>query len=138
MLYDAYLSLQMCEYDMESLLILMNYNKINNSFKFNSHLGIQYQRIFFMIWPNSQTTFRAIYDTRLHLTQLTIEMSYMTIWNNCHNNNNIKVYPNQIATPNNTNIYTTFFKYHQNQNDNMINNNCHNRILPQQHQQTHR
>ena len=44
--YDYYLchwKLRMHEWDMELLLLMMDYNKINSSFEFKSHLGIKYQ-----------------------------------------------------------------------------------------------
>ena len=43
--YDYYLcpgKLRMHEWDMELLLIMMDYHKINSSFEFKSHLGIKY------------------------------------------------------------------------------------------------
>ena len=85
----------MCEYDMELLLIMMDHDNIHNSFELKSHLGIKYQG-FLIILPNLPMTFIAIYDIQLHITQLAPEMSYMTILNDCHNTNDIKVYPNQL------------------------------------------
>ena len=78
------LSSQMYKYDMEWLLIMMDHTKIN-----------KYQA-FFMILPNLPTIFLAIYDNQSHITQLTLEMSYMTIWHNYHDNNNMNVYLHQL------------------------------------------
>ena len=91
------LSLQMYEHDMDLLLIMMNHHKTNNSFTFRSNSGIKYQD-FFIILPNLPTIFIAIYTYSITETQLPMEMSYMTIWNNCHNNNKVTIYPTQIAT----------------------------------------
>ena len=79
-----------------------------------------------MILPNSQTTFSDIYNTLLHLIQLTMEMSYMTIWNNCHNNNNINNQLQQMVIQANVKLIIST----QTNNDDMINNNCpnHNQI----------
>ena len=71
---------------MELLLIMMDHNKINNSFKFKSNLGIKYQD-FLMILQNLTTIFITIYNIQLH--------NY-TILHNCHHTHNIKVYPNQL------------------------------------------
>ena len=40
------LSLQMYEYHMDLLLIMMDHNKIHNSFIFKSNSGIKYQEFF--------------------------------------------------------------------------------------------
>ena len=71
---------------MELLLIMMDHNKIHNSFAFKSRLIIKYQE-FLMILPKLPMTLIAIYDTQSHITQLALEISYMTILHHCHNNN---------------------------------------------------
>ena len=57
----------MYKYDMELLLIMMDHNKIHNSFAFKSRLVIKYQE-FLMILPKLPMTFIEIYDTQSHIT----------------------------------------------------------------------
>ena len=119
-------------------LIMMDNNKIHNLFKFKSNLGIKYQD-FIMILQNVPTIFIAIHDTQSHITQLTLDMSYMTIWNNCYNNNhnNIKIYHNhlqQLLIPANVRQLLPT----KTNNDDIIYNNCHNRIQLLQYLQKHR
>ena len=87
---------QMYEYDMELLLIMMDHNKINNSFEFKSHLDIKYHEFLMIFCQIYQRYSFQFTNTQSQKTQLTLDMSYMTIWNNCHNNNNVTVYLNQL------------------------------------------
>ena len=61
---------QICEYNMELLLIIMDHDNINNSFKFQSHLSIRYQGIL-MILKDLPMNFRAIYNIQLNVKQFT-------------------------------------------------------------------
>ena len=126
----------MCEYDMELLLVMIDNNNIHNSFKFKSNSGIKYQE-FLMILQNVPMTFIAIYNIQSHITQLTLEMSYMTIWNNCHNNNNITIYLNQLQQLIIPAHIRQFLLPPKTNNNDIIYNNCPNCIQLLQYQQKH-
>ena len=102
--------------------IIIDHDKIHNSFEFKSHLSIKYHE-FLLILQNVPMTLIAIYHIHLHITQLAQEMSYMTIPQHCYNTNNIKVYPNQLQQLTiQTNIRQFLLPPKTNNNDIIYNN----------------
>ena len=90
---------QICEHDMELLLIMMDYDNINKSFKFKSHLGIKCQG-FLIILTDLPLNFMAIYDIQLHIKHnLHLEISCMALMENCHTDKDIKAHLNQLHPP---------------------------------------
>ena len=108
---------------MELLLIIIRLIIHLNS---NQIQVLHIKIFFFMILPNLPMILIAIHDIQLHVTQLAMELSYMTILHNCHNNNNITIYLTQIATTDNTSKRKTPFNTTKKNNDGTIYNHINN------------
>ena len=89
------LSPQMYEYDMELLLIMMDHNKINNSFKFKSNSGIKCHEFLMILQKCTNNTYCNLQYSIAYYTINTGNLIHDHL-HHCHNNNNIKVYPNQL------------------------------------------